>query len=173
MAIEFGHREGDLIAFKVDHGKANLTSLIARKSRFTVLTPNNSRHSAGMMGGIERRLGALPPSLRRTITFDRGTEFAGYRRLRESLGMTAYFCQPSSPWQKGSVEDSNGRVRRFSCRPTQTSRVHRQTSLSGWSTGSTVRRESASPTEHREKPPPRTGFPRLRGRSLTLPWEKG
>ena len=110
---DFGHWEGDLIAFKLHHGKANLTSLVERRSRFTVLTPNSSRHSAGIMEGIERQLGALPPSLRRTITLDRGTEFAGYARLLKSLGMTAYFCQPSAPWQKGSVENSNGRVRRF------------------------------------------------------------
>jgi|APMI01.1.fsa_nt_gi IS30 family transposase len=110
---DFGHWEGDLIAFKLHHGKANLTSLVERRSRFTVLTPNSSRHSAGIMEGIERHLGTLPPSLRRTITLDRGTEFAGYGRLRESLGMTAYFCQPSAPWQKGSVENSNGRIRRF------------------------------------------------------------
>nr|WP_157968818.1 IS30 family transposase [Sphingomonas sp. FARSPH] len=110
---DFGHWEGDLIAFKLQHGKANLTSLVERRSRFTVLTPNSSRHSAGIMEGIERHLGTFPPSLRRTITLDRGTEFAGYGRLRESLGMTAYFCQPSAPWQKGSVENSNGRIRRF------------------------------------------------------------
>ncbi|MGK6324634.1 IS30 family transposase [Sphingomonas sp. DT-51] len=110
---DFGHWEGDLIAFKLHHGKANLTSLVERRSRFTVLTPNSSRHSAGIMEGIERHLGTLPPSLRRTITLDRGTEFAGYGRLRERLGMTAYFCQPSAPWQKGSVENSNGRIRRF------------------------------------------------------------
>ncbi len=109
----FGHWEGDLIAFKLHHGKANLTSLVERRSRYIVLTPNGSRHSAGIMDGIERHLRALPPSLRRTITFDRGTEFAGYGRLQESLGMIAYFCQPSAPWQKGSVENSNGRVRRF------------------------------------------------------------
>ena len=110
---DFGHWEGDLIAFKLHHGKANLTSLVERRSRFTVLTPNSSRHSAGIMEGIERYLGTLPPSLRRTITLDRGTEFAAYGRLQESLGMTAYFCQPSAPWQKGSVENSNGRIRRF------------------------------------------------------------
>jgi IS30 family transposase len=111
--LDFGHWEGDLIAFKLQLGTANLTSLIERRSRFTVLTSNPSRHSAGVIGGIERRLHHLPPSLRRTITFDRGTEFAAYARLRDTLGMTAYFCQPSAPWQKGSVENSNGRVRRF------------------------------------------------------------
>jgi IS30 family transposase len=122
---DFGHWEGDLIAFKLHHGKANLTSLVERRSRFTVLTLNSSRHSAGIMEGIERHLGTLPPSLRRTITLDRGTEFARYGRLRESLGMTAYFCQPSAPWQKGSVENSNGRVRRFLPSDTDIAQVSR------------------------------------------------
>lgn len=111
--VDFGHWEGDLIAFKLHHGKANLSSLVERRSRYTVLMPNSSRHSAGIMEGIERQLSTLTPSLRRTVTLDRGTEFAGYHRLRERLGMTAYFCQLSAPWQKGSVENSNGRVRRF------------------------------------------------------------
>ncbi|MBW8910618.1 MAG: IS30 family transposase [Sphingomonas sp.] len=109
----FGHWEGDLIAFRQEYGKANLTSLIERRSRFTVLMPNPSRHSAGIMNGIDQQLRSLPAALRRSITFDRGTEFANYRRLQEMLGMQAYFCQPSAPWQKGSVENNNGRIRRF------------------------------------------------------------
>ncbi len=105
----FGHWEGDLIAFRQEYGKANLTSLIERRSRFTVLMPNPSRHSAG----IHQQLRFLPPSLRRTISFDRGAEFANHRRLQDTLGMTAHFCQRSAPWQKGSVENNNGRIRRF------------------------------------------------------------
>ena len=109
----FGHWEGDLVAFRQEFGKANLTSLVERRSRFTILTRNPSRHSAGVMAGIDRQLKALPSSLRQSITFDRGTEFAAFLTLREKLGMTSYFCMPSAPWQKGSVENSNGRIRRF------------------------------------------------------------
>lgn len=111
--IEFGHWEGDLIAFRKDFGKANLTSLVERCSRYVVLTRNPSRHSSGVMDGIERHLHPLPHTLRQSITFDRGTEFAAFTRLQERLGMTSYFCKPSAPWQKGSVENSNGRIRRF------------------------------------------------------------
>lgn len=100
-------------AFQQEFGKANLTSLVERRSRFTILTRNPSRHSAGVMAGIDRQLKAVPPSLRQSITFDRGTEFAAFLTLREKLGMTSYFCMPSAPWQKGSVENSNGRIRRF------------------------------------------------------------
>lgn len=109
----FGHWEGDLVAFRKEFGKANLTSLVERRSRYIVLIRNPSRHTTGVMAGIERCLRPLPPALRRTITFDRGTEFAGFRSLKTTLGVDAYFCKPSAPWQKGSVENGNGRLRRF------------------------------------------------------------
>jgi hypothetical protein len=54
-------------------------------------------------------LGALPPAARKTVTFDRGTEFAAWRTLRAAKG---YFCDPHSPWQKGGVENASGRIRR-------------------------------------------------------------
>lgn len=110
---QFGHWEGDLVAFRREFGKANLTSLVERCSRYVVLTRNPSRHSNRVMAGIERQLGPLPTVLRRSITFDRGTEFAAYSTLKAKLGMTSYFCKPSAPWQKGSVENTNGRIRRF------------------------------------------------------------
>jgi transposase, IS30 family len=109
----YGHWEGDLVLFRREFGKANLTSLVERRSRYAVLIRNQSRHSTGVISGINRELGTLPPALRRTITFDRGTEFSRYAMLREQLGIDSYFCQPSAPWQKGSVENSNGRLRRF------------------------------------------------------------
>lgn len=65
------------------------------------------------MTGIEHHLGTLPQTLRQSITFDRGTEFAAFATLKQSLGVTSYFCKPSAPWQKSSVENSNGRIRRF------------------------------------------------------------
>jgi len=65
------------------------------------------------MTGIDHQLSPLPPTLRRSITFDRGTEFAAYSTLRAKLGMISYFCQPSAPWQKGSVENTNVRIWRF------------------------------------------------------------
>ena len=110
---QFGHWEGDLVAFRLEFGKANLTSLVERRSRYIALTRNPSRHSSGVMAGIQRCLRPLPAALRRSITFDRGTEFAAFAVLKASLGMTSYFCKPSAPWQKGSVENSNGRIRRF------------------------------------------------------------
>lgn len=101
------------MTFRLEYGKANLTSLVERRSRFTVVARNPRRLSAGVMSGIQHHLHMLPLSLRQSITFDRGTEFAAFVTLQKKLAMTSYFCLPSAPWQKGSVENSNGRIRRF------------------------------------------------------------
>src|SRR4051794_4321137 len=109
----FGHWEGDLLIFRKEHGKANVTSLVERKSRFTFLLPNEDRRSAAVVAGIVDALRPLPEDARRTVTFDRGTEFAAYAALDRDVAVTSYFCDPHSPWQKGAVENANGRVRRF------------------------------------------------------------
>jgi transposase, IS30 family len=109
----FGHWECDLLIFRKEHGKANVTSLVERTSRFTVLLPNDDKRSTAILAGIAEALRPLPGDARRTVTFDRGSEFAGYAALDRHLALTSYFCDPHSPWQKGSVENANGRVRRF------------------------------------------------------------
>jgi transposase, IS30 family len=109
----FGHWECDLLIFGKEHGKANVTSLVERKSRFTFLLANEDKRSTAVVAGIGEALRPLPENARRTITFDRGSEFAAYPRLTSELAVASYFCDPHSPWQKGSVENANGRVRRF------------------------------------------------------------
>jgi IS30 family transposase len=109
----FGHWEGDLMMFRKDLGKHNLTSLIERQSRYTILTRNPDRHSTGVMTGMIEKLKVLPETARLSITFDRGTEFAYDPLLKQKLGMDSSFCKPQAPWRKGSVENTNGRVRRF------------------------------------------------------------
>jgi IS30 family transposase len=109
----FGHWEADLLIFRKEHGKANVTSLVERKSRFTFLLANGDKRSAAVVTGIAEAFRELPEDARRTVTFDRGSEFAGYAVLDRELAVKAYFCDPHSPWQKGGVENANGRVRRF------------------------------------------------------------
>ncbi len=109
----FGHREGDLLISGKQAGKANVTSLVERTSRFTFLLPNEDKRSTAVVAGIGEALRPLPEEARRTITFDRGSEFAAYPRLASAPAVASYFCDPHSPWQKGSVENANGRVRRF------------------------------------------------------------
>lgn len=110
---QFGHWEGDLIIFDRPFGHANVTSLVERKSRYTVLIKNPSRHSRPIMDKIVRAFSRLPAFARQSFTFDRGTEFAAFRALEDGIGARSWFCDPSAPWQKGAVENANKRIRRF------------------------------------------------------------
>ena len=85
-----------------------MTSLVERKSRFTVLLANEGKRSTAVVAGIADALRGLPEDTRRTITFDRGSEFAAYPRLASELAVASYFCDPHSPWQ-------NDRVRGQAC----------------------------------------------------------
>jgi transposase, IS30 family len=105
-----GHWEADLLIFRQAYGKANVTSLVERKSR---LVTNTDRRSCNVIEAIGETLRPLPATARQTITFDRGSEFLGYPQLAKRHGIDACFCDPHSPWQKGSIENTNGRLRRF------------------------------------------------------------
>lgn len=110
---QFGHWECDLIQFRKKFGKANVTSLVERVSRFAIFLRNNDRQSRPVMDGLAQALQALPHLARRSITFDRGTEFADWPYLQASLGTQTWFCDPQSPWQKGTVENTNRRARKW------------------------------------------------------------
>jgi IS30 family transposase len=115
---QLGHWECDLIQFRKKFGKANVTSLVERVSRFTVLLRNNDRQSRSIMEGLINVLGPLPHAARRSITFDRGTEFTDWPYLQAGLGAQTWFCDPQAPWQKGTVENTNRRARRWLSRDT-------------------------------------------------------
>jgi len=110
---QFGHWECDLIQFRKKFGKANVTSLVERVSRFAIFLRNNDRQSRPVMNGLVQALQALPHLARRSITFDRGTEFTDWPYLQANIGTQTWFCDPQSPWQKGTVENTNGRVRKW------------------------------------------------------------
>jgi hypothetical protein len=86
----FGHWEADLLIFRKEHGKANVTSLMERTSRFTFLLANEDKRSAAVVAGVADALRPLPEDARRTVTFDRGTEFAAYRELARELDVASY-----------------------------------------------------------------------------------
>ena len=109
----FGHWEADLLIFRREHGKANLTSMIERQTRYTILLPNPDRQSNALIGRIGQAWQGLPEGSCRTVTFDRGTEFAAYAVLARTSSTEAFFCDPHSPWKKGAIENTNGRIRRF------------------------------------------------------------
>ena len=123
---QFGHWEGDLLIFQRDRGPANVTSLVERKSRYTVMIKNQSRHSGPIMNKIIETFSPLPSFARQSFTFDRGTEFAGFRALEDGIGARSWFCDPSAPWQKGAVENTNKRIRRFAPSDTDLTAVSQQ-----------------------------------------------
>lgn len=109
-----GHWEGDLIAFRQIH-KKTVTTLIERKSRMLILIKNTTKMSDNVMDKIkdkltEQKQKSLPC---KTITFDQGSEFANYPRIERSVKCKVYYCEKRSPWQKGSNENMNGRLRRY------------------------------------------------------------
>ena len=83
------------------------------QTRYTILLPNPDRQSSALVGRIGQAWQGLPEGSCRTVTFDRGTEFAAYAVLARTSGTEAFFCDPHSPWQKGAIENTNGRIRRF------------------------------------------------------------
>jgi IS30 family transposase len=106
----FGHWEGDTIQFKGAREKV-VTTLVERKSRMVFLIKNKSKHSQGVMDKIKKKFESLPEKMCKTITFDQGSEFAAYRYLEQQIKCKIYYCETHSPWQKGSNENMNGRLR--------------------------------------------------------------
>jgi IS30 family transposase len=111
-----GHWETDYLLFS-RYGQAVLVAQ-ERASRFILLAKPPSRQAGPTAAQLHAWLAPLPPRLRRTLTQDNGTEFALHHTLRDALGINTYFCNPHSPWQKGGIENANGRVRRFLPRKT-------------------------------------------------------
>jgi IS30 family transposase len=111
-----GHWESDLMAFAA-YGH-NLLALHERSSRLLALVRQPTKQADPVADRLGAWLSGLPPSLRRSIAFDNGTEFASHHRLRATLGLPTFFCDPHSPWQKGGVENAIGRMRRYLPRKT-------------------------------------------------------
>ena len=106
-----GHWEGDLIV-GAGCGSA-IGTLVERSTRFTILLHLPDGHDAGSVAtAMIRQMSKLPEHLRRSITWDRGSELADYQRIQVELGTTLFFCDPHSPWQRGSNENTN-RLLRF------------------------------------------------------------
>ncbi|ABD57146.1 Transposase and inactivated derivatives IS30 family-like protein (plasmid) [Jannaschia sp. CCS1] len=94
---EFGHWECDLMMFRREHGRINVTSLVERVSRFTVVSRNEDRQSKPIMDALIDGLAPLPADARQSITFDTGTEFSAWQRPKNGIDADAWFCGPQSP----------------------------------------------------------------------------
>ena len=105
-----GHWEGDLIA-------GNQTSFIAtvveRKPRFVVLARVANKETQTVVKSLTRQMKRLPTLLKKSLTWDRGTEMAAHKQFTVSTDMDVYFCDPYSPWQRGSNENTNGLLRQY------------------------------------------------------------
>ncbi len=111
-----GHWEADYMLFaKYGH---NLLVLHERKTRFTIIDKPPHRKAELTARRIHQSLRPIPQHLRKTISFDNGTEFAEHHRLHKPLGIQTFFCDVRSPWQKGGVENTIGRLRRMLPRKT-------------------------------------------------------
>jgi len=108
----FGHWEGDTIQFTGNRTKV-VTTLVERKSRMVLLIKNNNKYSRGIMEKISNKFEELPQKMCKTVTFDQGCEFADYMYLESKLQCQVYYCETHSPWQKGTNENMNGRLRRY------------------------------------------------------------
>jgi IS30 family transposase len=107
-----GHWEGDTIRFPKTQ-KSCVTTLIERKSRYTELTRNKDGKTKTVIDGINATIKKYPQNTWKTITFDQGSEFMGFRRIEHFSACSTYFCDPHSPWQRPTNENTNGRIRRF------------------------------------------------------------
>jgi IS30 family transposase len=106
-----GHWEGDLIIGK-NHGSA-VGTLVERKSRYVFLTHLNRHTAEETRLSFTRKLKDVPPELRQSLTYDQGKEMSQHKLRTAELDMAVYFCDPRSPWQKGTVENTNGLIRQF------------------------------------------------------------
>ena len=122
-----GHWEADLMLF-AKYGQAVLVTH-ERRSRLLVLARQPNKAAEPVAAKLIDLFGSLPKTLRRTITFDNGTEFAYHQRLHK-LSMRTFFCDPHAPWQKGGIENAIGRMRRGLPRKTDLATLPEQRLLS-------------------------------------------
>ena len=115
-----GHWEGDLLTGAND---THIATLVERQSRFTMLVKLHRKDSATVVTALARQIGKLPEELRRSLTWDQGKEMARHQSFTLATDVQVYFCDPRSPWQRGSNENTNGLLRQYLSRGTDLSRI--------------------------------------------------
>jgi len=105
-----GHWEGDLI-----YGAQNsyIATVVERQSRFTVLVKVESKRTESVVTALSKQMCRLPKLLRQSLTWDRGAELASHQIFSVATDMDVYFCDPRSPWQRGTNENTNGLLRQY------------------------------------------------------------
>lgn len=105
-----GHWEGDLL---MGGPSSQIATLVERHSRYVMLVKVDSKDTATVTKALAKKIRQLPAELRRSLTWDRGSEMAAHRQFTIATDVQVYFCDPHSPWQRGSNENTNGLLRQY------------------------------------------------------------
>jgi len=114
-----GHWEGDLIR---GTGNSHIATVVERQSRFTVLVKVDGKSTQNVVTALSKQMGNLPRLLQQSLTWDRGLELAAHTQFTIETNMDVYFCDPGSPWQRGTNENTNGLLRQYFPKGTSLSR---------------------------------------------------
>jgi IS30 family transposase len=121
-----GHWEGDLIVGK--NNKSYIATLVERSTRYVMLAKLADARAETVTAALVERVATLPQHLWRSLTWDQGTEMSRHRAFSVDTGIPVFFCDPHSPWQRGSNENTNGLLRQYFPKGTDLS-VHSQAHL--------------------------------------------
>jgi len=105
-----GHWEGDLLS---GGNNTHIATLVERHTRFAMLIKVDSKDTVTVVDALAKHVRRLPAQLRRSLTWDRGKEMADHKRFTLATDVKVYFCDPRSPWQRGSNENTNGLLRQY------------------------------------------------------------
>ena len=105
-----GHWEGDLLA---GGRQSYVATLVERRSRYVMLARVPGKDTTSVIRALTRHVRSLPQGLMKSLTWDRGTELAAHKRFTIATDVQVYFCDPQSPWQRGSNENTNGLLRQY------------------------------------------------------------
>ena len=105
-----GHWEGDLLS---GGNNTHIATLVERQSRFAMLIKVPGKDTASVVAALSKHVRKLPLELRRSLTWDRGKEMADHKNFTIATNVQVYFCDPRSPWQRGSNENTNGLLRQY------------------------------------------------------------